>query len=115
MHALNIRNRDTQGQTEPMFDPYRDSLEDVMDNNIDDEVASRNNFLQTSKPSMLVLWPERAISLLFELLDNSTKATSSKGNNSSIFLLRNSSSKLLSSIVPNDLLNSLLKSDDYRL
>ena len=51
MRALNMREGDTQRQTEPVFDPYRDSLEDVMDSNIDDGVPGRNNSLQPSKCS----------------------------------------------------------------
>ncbi len=40
MRALNIKARDTQGQTEPVHDPYKDSLDDVLDSDIDDTVAS---------------------------------------------------------------------------
>ena len=115
MHALNMREGDTQGQTEPVFDPYRDSLEDVIDSDVDDGVPGKNNPLQPSKPSAPALQPERAIPLLSRLLGNGTRATSSKDNNSSTFLLGNSSPKLSPSIVPNDASNPLLNSDDCRL
>ena len=115
MRALNMREGDTQGQTEPVFDPYRDSLEDVMDSNVDNGVPGRNNPLRPSKPSAPALRPERAVPLLSRLLGNDTRATSSKGNNSSTFPSGNSSPKLLPSIVPNDLSNPLLNSNDRRL
>ena len=51
IRALNMRKGDTQGQIEPVFDPYRDSLEDVMDSNVDKGVPGRNNPLRPSKPS----------------------------------------------------------------
>ena len=35
---------------EPVFDLCKDNLEDVMDSNIDDELTSKNNHLQLSKP-----------------------------------------------------------------
>ncbi len=40
MRALNIKAGDTQGQKEPVHDPYKDSLDDVLDSDIDDIVAS---------------------------------------------------------------------------
>ncbi len=43
MRALNIKAGDTQGQTEPVHDLYQDSLDDVLDSNIDDTVASKIN------------------------------------------------------------------------
>ena len=113
--ALNVRERDTQGQTEPVFDPYRDSLEDVMDSNVDNGVPGRNNPLRPSKPSAPALRPERAVPLLSRLLGDGTRARSSKGNNSSTFPLGNSSPKLPPSIVPNDPSNPLLNSNDCML
>ena len=115
IRALNMREGDTQGQTEPMFDPYRDSLKDVMDSNINDGVPGRNNSLQPSKSNAPALQLERAVPRLSRLFGNDTRATSSKGNNSSIFSLGNSSPKLPPSIVPNDLSNPLLNSNNCRL
>ena len=40
MQTLNIKVGDTLGQTKPVYDPYKDSLDDVLDNNINDRVAS---------------------------------------------------------------------------
>ena len=115
MRALNMREWNTQRQTEPVFDLYRDSLEDVINSNIDDGVPGRNNPLPPSKSSAPALWSERAVPLLSWLLGNDTRAISSKGNNSSIFPSGNSSPKLMPSIVPNDPSNLLLNSDDRRL
>lgn len=115
MHILNIQERDTQEQTEPLFDYYRDSLKDVIDNNIDNVVSSRNNLLQLSKPSIPALQLKRAIPLLFGFFSNDTRATSSKANNSSKFSLNNSLPKLPPSIVLNNLSNLLSKSDNCRL
>ncbi len=64
MRALNMKEGDTQRQTKPVFDLYRDSLEDVMDSDIDDEVPGRNNPLRPSKRSASALQPERAVALL---------------------------------------------------
>lgn len=53
MRTLNIREGDTQGQTKPIFDLYKYSLEAVMDSDIDDRVPGKNNPLQPSTPSAL--------------------------------------------------------------
>lgn len=54
MRTLNIRERDTQGQIQPVFDPYRNSLDNVIDNNIDDEILDRNNLPRPTKPNTSV-------------------------------------------------------------
>lgn len=81
-----MRERDTKGQTEPVFDLYKDNLEDVIDSYINDGVLDRNNSLQLSKPSASALWLEKLISLLSQLLSNGIRIISSKNNNSSILL-----------------------------
>ena len=115
MCALNMREEDTQGQTEPVFDPYRDSLEDVIDSDVDDGVPGRNNPLRPSKASAPALRLEKAVPLLSRLLGDGTRATSSKSNNSSTFPSGNSSPKLPPSIVPNNPSNPLLNSKYCRL
>ena len=40
MRAINIKVGDTPGQTEPVYDLYKDKLDNVLDSNIDDTVAS---------------------------------------------------------------------------
>lgn len=40
MHTENMREKDSQGQTEQVFDPYREILEYVIDSTIDDKVPS---------------------------------------------------------------------------
>ena len=40
MQALNIKVEDTLRQTELVHDPYKDSLNNVLNSNIDDIVAS---------------------------------------------------------------------------
>lgn len=54
MHALNIKQRDIQGQTKLVFNFYKNSLEDIIDSNIDKKVSSKNNFLQPLKSIALV-------------------------------------------------------------
>lgn len=44
MHTLKMREKNTQEQTKPIFDLFKDSLEDVIDSNIDNRISSRNNF-----------------------------------------------------------------------
>lgn len=100
---------------ESVFDLYKDSLEDVINSNINDRVLSRNNFLCLSKLSIPAFWLEKVVLLLFKLFGNNTRAISSKNNNSNIFSLGNLLSKLSLIIVPNDLSNLLLKSDDCKL
>lgn len=115
MHALNIRKKDTKEQIKLVFDCYRNSVENVIDNNIDNEIFGKNNLLQLTKLKPPAFSLKKAIPLLSRLFNNNTKAISSKSNNFSTFLLSNLSPILLSSIMPNDLLNSLLKSNDYKL
>lgn len=52
MHALNIKKKDTQKQTKPVFDFSKDSLEDIINSNIDNKLLSKNNYLQLSKHSV---------------------------------------------------------------
>lgn len=40
-----MRKKNIQGQIKPVFDPYKNSLKNVIDNNIDDKISSTNNFL----------------------------------------------------------------------
>ena len=98
-----------------MFDLDKDNLEDVIDSNIDNRLPGRNNHLCSSKLSISALQPGKAVLLLSGLLGNSNKATSSKENNSRPLSSGNSSRRLLPSIVLQDLLSPLLKSDDRRL
>lgn len=84
-----MRQKDTQEQTKPVFNLYKDSLEDVIDNNIYDRVSGQNNLLWLSKSSELALELERTIPLLFRLFDNGTRAINGQSNDSSILLLGN--------------------------
>lgn len=77
----------------------RDTLEDVKNSNINDNLPGKNNLLWLSKSSALVFQLKKAISLLFRLLSNNIRTTSSKANNLSIFLLDNLSPKLLPNIM----------------
>lgn len=43
MHTLNIGEREIQKQMEPVHDLYKDSLDNVLDSNIDNIVASIND------------------------------------------------------------------------
>lgn len=51
MHILNMKKKDIQEQTEPVFDLYRDNVKNVIDTDIDDGLPNRNNYLQLLKPS----------------------------------------------------------------
>lgn len=110
-----MKERDIQRQTELVFNLYRDSLEDVMDSDIDDELLGKNNNLRPSKPSTPAVWPGKAVPLLSGLLGNSSRATTSKKNTSKPLPTSNSSPRLPSSIVSQDPLSLLSKSNDCRL
>lgn len=45
MHTINIKKEDIQGQTKLVFDTYNNSLEDILDRNIDDRILYKNNLL----------------------------------------------------------------------
>lgn len=45
INALNIREKNTQKQIKPIFDFYGDSLKDIINNNFDNGVSGKNNFL----------------------------------------------------------------------
>lgn len=98
-----------------MFNSYRDSLEDVMDSNINDRVPSRNNPLWLLKLSALALQLERVVPLISRLLSNSTKATKNKDKNSNTLSLGNLSLNLPPTIISYDLSNFLLNSNDCKL
>lgn len=87
----------------------------MIDSNIDDRVFGRNNPLQLSKSSILALQLKRVFPFLFWFFGNSTQAKISKYNNSNRFPLGNLLLKLPSNIIPNDLLNLLLNSNNCRL
>ena len=84
MQALNIKVGDTPGQTEPVHDLYKDSLDDVLDSNIDDTVASKidtnpyplRQTASATQPGMLFYVP-----LLLGLF---SEAVSSRDKNSSL-------------------------------
>lgn len=115
MRALNMKEEDTQEQTQPVFDLYSNSLKDVIDTNIDDGLSVKNNYLRLLKPSAQALQPGKAVLLLSGLLGNGSWAISSKRNNSKPLPRGNSSPRLPLSIVPQDLLNPLFKSNNRRL
>lgn len=98
-----------------MFDLYKDSLEDIMDSNIDNRIFGKNNFLQLLKLSILAFQSKKTILLLFLLYSNDTRSINRKDNNTSIFLLSNLSTKILPSFIFNYLLNLLLKSNNCKL
>ena len=115
MCALNMKKGDTHRQTEPVFDPYKNNLEDIMDSNIDDGLSGKNNYLRPSKPTVPALRPRKAVPLLSGLLGNSSRVTSSKKNNLRPLPTSNSLSKLPPSMVPQDPLSPLLKFNDREL
>lgn len=40
-----MREKNTQEQIELVFNPYKNSLKNIIDSNIDDRVSGKNNFL----------------------------------------------------------------------
>lgn len=88
---------------------YKDSLDDVLDSNINDIVASIINMnpcllRQTMSSIQLEIFFD--ISLLLRLF---SKATSNKNKNSSLFKKRNISPMLLPNIVLRELSNLLFR------
>lgn len=49
-----MRKRDIERQLKIVFDLYKDSLEDIIDSNIDDGMLSRNNHQELSKSNVSV-------------------------------------------------------------
>ena len=43
IQALNIKAEDSQGQIKTLYDPYKDSLDNVLNSSIDEKVASTIN------------------------------------------------------------------------
>ena len=94
---------------------YRNSLENVIDSDINDELTDKYNHPWMSKLSAPALWSRKAVLVLFELLGNNSKTTSSKMNKLRPLAINNLSPKLPPSIILQDLLSPLLKSNDCRL
>lgn len=94
---------------------FRDSLEDGIDSIINNRVSSRNNLLYPLKLSISVFWLKRTVLFLSRFLDHGTRIISNKDNNLSIFSFDNLPLNILSNIMPHNLLNYLLKFNNYRL
>lgn len=67
-HALNIRKKYSQKQKKPVFDTYRNSLKDIIDNNIDNSIPGRNNFLWLLKLNALDFQSKKAVLFNFGFL-----------------------------------------------
>lgn len=94
--ALNIKIKNTQIQTKPVYDFYKNSLDNVMNNNIDEIIDNTNLYLV--KLIILTILP-KTICNIFLLLGLFIKKTSSTGKNFSFFAQKNMLSKLLLSIM----------------
>ena len=109
MRALNIKVGDILRQTKPVHNPYKDSLDEVLDSNINDIVASiidmnlcpLRRITSVTSPKMLFDVP--FLSRLF------SKASSGGDKNSSLSAKRSLSPTLSPSIVPREPSNPLLK------
>lgn len=43
--ALNMKEKDTQGQIESVFNLYKNNLKDIIDSNINNGLFNKNNYL----------------------------------------------------------------------
>ncbi len=109
MRAMNIKARDSLGQTEPVHDPYKDSQDDVLDSNINDTVASTiDTNPSSSRRTTSLIQPGMPLDVplpsgLF------SEAASGGDKNSSPSAKRSSSPTLPPSIVSRELSNPLLR------
>ena len=109
MQALNIKIRNTPGQTKLVYNSYKDSLDNVLDSYIDNTVA---NTIHTKscplKLITLVTQPETLfdIPLLSRLFD---EVASGRDKDSSFSTKRSLSSMLPPSIVPREPSNPLIR------
>ena len=99
MRTLNRKVGNTLRKTEPVYDPYKNSLDNILDSNIDDIVASTidtNPCLLRQKTSATQLRMPFDVLLPLGLFN---EAESGGDKNSSLSAKRNSSPILLPSIV----------------
>lgn len=109
MQALEIKTSDIQRQTEPNYNLYKVSLDDILDSNINDIVANISNInscllKQTILDIQLEIFFH--ISLLLALF---SKITNSRNKNSNLFAKKIISFTLPPSIVPRALSNLLFR------
>ncbi len=117
MRALNITVEDTQGQTEPIHDPYKDNLDNILDSNIDNIMAKTIH----TKPGPLrqdALITQPYTPQDIDVLQSSGdfgQASSRRDKHSSFFARVKSSPGLPPSIVPLDYsaINPSSISDDW--
>ena len=110
MRALNIKVGDTQGQTEPVYNPYKDSLNNVLDSDIDNIVANTIDMnLCLLRKTTSITQPRTPfdVPLPLELF---SEIVSGGDKNSSPSAKGSSSPMLSPSIVPKEPSNLLLKS-----
>ena len=109
MRALNIKIRDTSGQTKPVHDLYKNSLDDVLDSNINDIVASTTNTNSCSlRQTTSAIQPGMPFDILLPLGLFSEEASGGDKNSSSS-TKRSSLPTLPLSNVPREPSNPLLR------
>ena len=109
MRALNIKVKGTPGLIEPVYDPYKDGLDNVLDNNIDDTVGS---IIDTNLYLLKQATSATQPGTLFDVLLPSglfSEAASGGDKNSSFFAKRSLLPMLPSIIVPREPSNPLLR------
>ena len=114
IRALNIKVGDISGQTEPIHNPYKDNLDNVLDSNIDDIVASTTNINPCPLRRITLATQLR---MLFDVplpLGLFSEAASDGNKNSNFCAKRSLSSTLPPSIMSREPSNSLLRpSNNY--
>ena len=107
--ALKKKIRHIPGQTESVHDPYKDSLDDVLDSNINDSVTSTINTNPCLlKQIMSATQPEMPINVPL-LLRLFSEITSGRDKSFNFFAERSLSSILLSNNISKEQLNLLLR------
>lgn len=109
MQAVNIKVEDTQGQTKPIYDLYKDSLDDVLNNNINDTMARIIDMNPCPlKQTTLATQPRTPFDVPLPLRLFSEE-TSGENKNSNSSAKKSSSPMFLPNIVPREPSNSLLR------
>ena len=103
MWALSIKVEDTLRQIIPVYDLYKDSLDDILDSNIDDIVANKIDTNSCSLKQITSATQSKTLLNVQLPLGLFSEVVSNRNNNSSPSAKRSSSLTLPPSIVPREL------------
>lgn len=109
MQILNIKVENTSERMEPIYDSYKDNLNNVLDSNIDDMVASIINTNSCPLRQITLATQSKMFFDILFLLRLFSKIASNKDKNSSLSTKKSSLLTLLLSIVLKKLSNLLLR------